>query len=96
MGMHRTREARIFYASSEWQRTREAYIISRHGICEECGGPGVIVHHRKHLNSDNTKHWDTTCNADNLKLVCIECHNTEHAGGPRNKREGADWRKYMR
>lgn len=36
--------AEAFYKSSAWKQVREAYIIYKHGICERCGGPGVIVH----------------------------------------------------
>lgn len=37
---------RRLYKSKAWQKCRDAYYISRFGICERCGGPGVIVHHK--------------------------------------------------
>ncbi len=43
--------AKAFYNSAAWrvQKTREAYMVSKHGLCERCGKPGLIVHHRKAL-----------------------------------------------
>ena len=41
--------AKAFYNSAAWRDTREAYMVSRHGLCERCGKPGLIVHHRKAL-----------------------------------------------
>src|SRR5690606_18047097 len=45
--------AKWFYKSKAWQKTREAYIAARHGLCERCGAGGKIVHHRVHLTPEN-------------------------------------------
>jgi hypothetical protein len=39
---------------------------------------GYIVHHKNYIDVKNI--WDTsiTLNADNLELLCIDCHNKEH------------------
>ncbi|MBR0198085.1 MAG: HNH endonuclease [Kiritimatiellae bacterium] len=41
-------------------------------ICERCGAPAVICHHREYLNERNAldKH--------NLEALCFRCHNEEH------------------
>jgi len=39
--------AEAFYKSSAWKQVREAYIIYKHGICERCGGSGVIMNYVK-------------------------------------------------
>src|SRR5690606_25521048 len=45
--------AKWFYKSKAWQKTREAYIAARHGLCERCGAGGKIVHHKVYLTPDN-------------------------------------------
>jgi len=70
--------ARKFYKSKAWQKTREAYIAARHGLCERCGAGGKIVHHRVHLTPDNINDPGITLSFDNLELLCQECHNREH------------------
>ena len=71
---------RRLYKSKAWQKCRDAYYISRFGICERCGGPGVIVHHKIPITDKNIWDPNITLNFDNLELVCIECHNKEHFG----------------
>ena len=31
--------AKAFYNSAAWRDTREAYMVSKHGLCERCGIP---------------------------------------------------------
>ena len=38
--------AAAFYKSAEWRKFREWYIASRFGLCEKCGQPGKILHHK--------------------------------------------------
>lgn len=70
--------AEKFYLSSAWIKCRKAYYIYRFGICERCGRPGVIVHHKKYLTPGNINDPSITMNFNNLELLCRECHNKEH------------------
>jgi 5-methylcytosine-specific restriction endonuclease McrA len=72
--------AESFYKSKAWQQCREAYFICRHGLCERCGRPGKIVHHKIYLTPQNINDPDISLNWDNLELVCHDCHNEEHHG----------------
>ena len=72
-----------FYSSKVWQECREAYKKKAGGLCEVCKSKGiitagVIVHHKKHINSSNVKDPNITLNFDNLMLVCEKCHGKEH------------------
>lgn len=71
--------AEPFYKSKAWRKCRHAYFIYRHGLCERCGRPGDIVHHKIHLNPSNINNPNVTLNFDNLELLCIDCHNKEHS-----------------
>ena len=79
--------AKAFYSSKEWLATRDLYIKSVDGLCENClkkniYRPGKIVHHIIHLTPANINNPDITLNPKNLKLVCQDCHAEEHATGP--------------
>ena len=39
---------------------------------------GFIVHHKEHLNANNIYNPAVTINFDNLELLCLNCHNSEH------------------
>ena len=71
--------AEKFYKGKAWQEVRNAYYISKHGICERCGKPGDIVHHKIYLNPSNINNPEISLNFDNLELLCIDCHNKEHS-----------------
>lgn len=70
--------AKAFYNSSAWQQTRMAYMVSRHGLCERCGRPGQIVHHRKALRPQDMRDTTRTLGWSNLELLCHHCHDLEH------------------
>ena len=70
--------AREFYDSKAWRSTRKAYARSVHGICERCGGPGFMVHHRTELTPENINDDRITFGFDNLELLCQVCHNQQH------------------
>lgn len=72
--------ARAFYDSQQWRRTREAYLQSKHYICEDCGGAASVVHHITYIKPWNVNDPDITLNWDNFKAVCEKCHAAEHAG----------------
>ena len=77
--MQRSNEAVAkFYKSSQWVKVRQAYFNYRFGLCERCGMPGKIVHHKKYISSSNIFNPEVTLNFDNLELLCLNCHNNEH------------------
>lgn len=70
--------AKSFYKSKAWRDCRDAYFIFRHGLCERCGGPGKIVHHKIYLTPQNINDPNVSLNWENLELLCQDCHNEEH------------------
>ena len=70
--------AKSFYKSKEWNKCRKAYIESVYGLCERCGKPGYIVHHKTVLTPENINDPYTTLSWDELEYLCLECHNKEH------------------
>lgn len=71
---------RPFYDTVAWQRCRDGYIASVFGLCERCGRPGYIVHHKQPITDGNVDDPEITLNWDNLEYLCLECHNREHFG----------------
>lgn len=72
--------AEWFYKGKSWRQCREAFFVSQHGICQRCGAPGKIVHHKKEITPTNITDPNVTLNWDNLELLCQDCHNREHHG----------------
>ena len=70
--------AEAFYLSKAWEQCRDAYLESQHGICERCGEPAKICHHRTWLTRENINNPYTTLCWDNLEALCQDCHNKEH------------------
>ena len=86
--------SREIYQSKYWKQIRLSYALSKHCICERCGRPvyvdGItdylpkdrrlryVVHHKTYISDDNITDDDIVYNTDNLELLCIDCHNTEH------------------
>jgi hypothetical protein len=71
--------SKAFYNSKQWQQCRTAYISSVYGLCAMCDNePGLIVHHKIALNSQNINNPDITLNFDNLTLLCLKHHNEIH------------------
>lgn len=66
------------YNSAAWQKLRLAYMNSVHWICERCGQPATICHHRRHLTAENVDDVTVALNFDNLEALCQQCHNLEH------------------
>ena len=73
--------ARAFYLSRAWEQTRAAYMAYRHGICERCGRPARVVHHRRYITPENINDPSVTLDWANLEALCQECHNREHSAG---------------
>ena len=52
--------AKSFYLSQAWENTRAAYLMSQDYICERCGEPAKIAHHKRYLTRENinvTRHF---------------------------------------
>lgn len=82
--------AAAFYKSKQWQHTRNAYIKSVAGLCENClrAGiykPGEIVHHKTPLTPQNISDPQITLSWDNLELLCRDCHGKAHGNKKRYK-----------
>ena len=75
----------LVYKSKAWQELRRNLIIQRGARCQECGKDfsfdtsQLIGHHIIELTADNYQDANIAYNPDNIKLVCINCHNKEHA-----------------
>lgn len=75
--------AKAFYKSKAWQRRSAEYRREVGGLCERCLHrglitPGEIVHHRVPISPSNIHDIEITMGADNLELVCRECHAEAH------------------
>ena len=79
--------AKEFYHSKDWIDTRRAHLISQHYLCERCGEPAKVVHHKHYLTKQNINNADIALNWDNLEALCQDCHNKEHHAA-------ADTRRY--
>lgn len=69
-----------FYNSAAWRRLSKAFLLSRNYICERCGKPAEIVHHKKYLTAANVNDPEISMNPANLEALCLDCHNQEHFG----------------
>ncbi|NJP37182.1 HNH endonuclease [Bacillus luteus] len=75
------------YHTTGWRRLR-AYVYGReHGICQRCGDPGDVVHHKIAITAANVNDPNVTMNAQLLELLCHQCHNREHKAGEDPVRE---------
>lgn len=70
--------AKAFYLSKAWKDTAAAYMLSVNDICERCGEPAKICHHKTWLTRDNINNPYITLAWDNLEALCQDCHNKEH------------------
>lgn len=67
-----------FYDSAKWKKVSTAYMSSKNYICERCGKPAQICHHKIWLNETNVLDPMIALNPENLEALCIDCHNAEH------------------
>ena len=76
-----------FYHSKQWRRLSKAFLLSKNYICERCGMPAEIAHHKQYITPQNINNPAITLNAANLEALCMDCHNAEHfgKGGPTAK-----------
>ena len=70
--------AKSFYLSAAWENTRAAYLMSQDYICERCGEPAKVAHHKRYITRGNINDTSITLNWDNLEALCQDCHNKEH------------------
>lgn len=80
--------AYAFYHSRAWKVCRRAFLESKHWLCERCGKPARIVHHKTYLTPRNIDDPRVTFAWDNLEAVCEDCHNKEHFVTIEATREG--------
>ena len=71
-------EQAAFYNSKAWKQTQAAFMASKHGICERCGDPARIVHHKTYITPANINDPAITLSWDNLEALCQTCHTREH------------------
>lgn len=69
-----------FYHSRAWKWLSRAFLLSRNYICERCGQPAEIAHHKAYLTAENVTDPAIALNPDNLEALCQNCHNAEHFG----------------
>lgn len=77
--------ARSFYNSARWKRTREIYARSKFYLCEKCGKPYKIVHHKQPITKDNIHDTNITLSYNNLQCLCQDCHNAIHNPARHNR-----------
>jgi len=70
--------ARGFYNSKAWEKCRLAFLQSKFFICERCGGPAIVAHHKIYLTPENINDPNITLNFENLEALCETCHSLEH------------------
>ena len=67
-----------FYHSKAWELCRDATMQERNFICEKCGRPAIILHHKVFLTEENVNDPDIALNPDNLEALCHRCHDEIH------------------
>ena len=67
-----------FYNSRKWKEVSATYMASKNYLCERCGNPAQICHHKTWLNDENITDITTALGSENLECLCLECHNNEH------------------
>ena len=72
------RQGQKVYNSRKWRRIRKAYLESVNYICERCGKPASVVHHKTYLTEANSFDGSIAYDFNNLEALCQDCHNAEH------------------
>ena len=70
-----------FYKSDRWKKARLSYLVQQNFMCERCGMPADMVHHKQYLTEDNIEDPDVSLSFDNLEALCDTCHQLEHHKG---------------
>lgn len=76
--------SKSFYNSTAWQQVSTTYMSSKNYICERCGQPAKICHHKVWLTPINIQDPNISLNTDNLEALCQDCHNIEHTSNREN------------
>ena len=84
MALSRNTDER-FYKTKAWRDCRKAYGQSKAWLCEDCLEQGritsgVYVHHVIPLDRVNVEDPRISLNHENLRLLCMKCHNETHYG----------------
>ena len=71
-----------FYHSRAWKQLRAAKLAEAEYLCEECRKKGILtmaedVHHIVPISED----WEKRLDMDNLRCLCVNCHNLAHNRG---------------
>ena len=77
--------AESFYHSTRWKKLQRQIKARAYGLCEICGKPGLIVHHKIILTPDNINNPFISLNPDLLMYVCLDCHNHIHGDTEQRK-----------
>lgn len=67
---------RRFYSSAAWRRLSKARLRDARYRCEDCGKLAIEVHHIDPIQSESG--WERRLDWDNLKALCLRCHNKAH------------------
>lgn len=70
--------ARSFYISDKWRKVSSTYMKSKSYLCERCGAPAKICHHKIYLTPMNITDPTISLSMDNLECLCQDCHQKEH------------------
>lgn len=67
-----------FYSNRKWHKVRDFIRIRDKMTCQQCHLPITgrsIVDHIEPITMENMHDWDIAYNPENLRLLCIACHN---------------------
>ena len=67
-----------FYNSTAWRRLSRAFLLSKCYICERCGKPADIAHHKMHITAANITDPDISLNPANLEALCIRFRDADY------------------
>jgi len=87
--------AKSFYNSKEWATAREQALRDACYLCNRCGQPATMVHHKKRLSPQNIYDVSVSLNPKNLEALCNDCHNAEHSQEHGKGRERLEKYPYM-
>lgn len=72
-----------FYCRKDYLTLAQSCKVKSGGVCARCGGVFDIselrAHHTIELTLDNIDDVSVTLNADNIEVLCHDCHNAVHA-----------------
>ena len=87
--------SKAFYKSTRWLKCRQSYIKSVNGVCERCGDPGYILHHKILLTPENINDDGITLSFKNLEFVCLTCHNQDNDNDHGSRKDNIKYVRYI-